>query len=113
MRGLEAEMAAMAHALWLEDPAAVAAAAARVADHAKVRSEQMGVIQSTLGQEFAAFVHHDQTVHEAAVAVGAAAGAGAAPGDLLAGVVAVQGGCVACHTAFRARVSAALASAGG
>lgn len=113
MQGLELEMTSLAHALWLEDPAGVAAAAGRVADHPEVTPEQMAIIQTTLGQEFAAFVHHDHTVHEAALALTAAAGAGAGPWDLMAGVAAVQEGCVGCHTAFRARVSAALAAGGG
>lgn len=108
MQGLETDMAALAHALWLEDAAGVAAAAARVADHPRVTPEQMAIIQGTLGPDFAAFVEHDHAVHGATVDLASAASKGATPAELLAGTVVIQEGCVACHTAFRAKVSEAL-----
>lgn len=113
MQGLDADMAALAHALWLEDPAAVGAAAARVADHPRVTPEQMATIQATLGPDFAAFVEYDHAVHDAAVALASAASEGATPAGLLAGTVVIQEGCVACHSAFRARVSGALTPPAG
>lgn len=113
MQGLDADMAAVARALWLEDPSGVGAAATRVADHPRVTPDQMAAIQATLGPDFSAFVEYDHAVHEAAVALAAAAAEGATPTELLAGVVSIQEGCVNCHTAFRARVSAALVATGG
>lgn len=109
MQGLEADMAALLHALWMEDVPGVAAAAGRIADHPRVPAEQMAAIQAALGAEFGGFAGHDQAVHGAAVALAEAAAGGAPPADLLPGVATVQAGCVACHTSFRARVAAALA----
>lgn len=112
MQGLEADMAAGAHGLWIEDRASVEAAARRIAEHPRVTPEQMSIIQATLGEGFAAFARHDHDVHDAAVAFAEAA-AGAEVADLLAGYVRIQEGCVSCHSAFRTRVSGALASPGG
>lgn len=110
MQGLEADMAAAAHGLWIGDRDAVAAAAGRIADHPHVTPEQMGVIQATLGDEFAAFVAHDQGVHGLAVAFAEAATDSTA--DLASAYTQVQAGCLACHDAFRDRLLPAL-SAGG
>ena len=68
MQGLEADMAAGAHGLWIEDRAIVEAAARRIAEHPRVTPEQMSIIQATLGEGFAAFARHDRDVHDAAVA---------------------------------------------
>jgi hypothetical protein len=106
MQGLERDMATAAHGLWIEDRASVGAGARGVAEHPHVTSEQMAVIQAALGDDFTAFVRHDQEVHGAAVALTEAAAT--ADAGLLAGYVRVQEGCVACHTAFRTRLAAVL-----
>lgn len=110
MRGLDADLAGALGALWVEDAAGVAAAARRVADHPRVPPEEMARIQAALGEEFASFVGFDQAVHGAAVALAERAEGVAPPAELLAGVARIQEGCVGCHTAFRPRVSAALAA---
>lgn len=109
MRGLEADMTGVLGALWIDDASGVAAAARRVADHPRVPPEEMALIQGTLGEAFAAFVGFDQAVHGAAVSLSERAAAGAPAAELLAEVTRIQEGCVGCHTAFRPRVSAALA----
>lgn len=110
MQGLEADMAAAAHGLWIEDALAVAEAARRVADHPKVTPETATAIQATLGAEFGDFAAFDHQVHEAAAYLSEVARDGAvSPDALLSGYQEVQAGCVACHARFRARVSAALA----
>lgn len=113
MQGLSTDMAAVLQGLWVGDREAVARAALRVAEHPRVTPEQMGVIQSLLGNEFSVFVGHDGRVHDAALALSAAAGAGAPLEDLLRGFVQVQEGCIGCHASFQERVSSALAAAGG
>lgn len=108
MRALEEDLAEATHGLWVDDRTVVAAAAGRIAEHPRVTAEQMGVIQQTLGDEFPAFAGMDQRVHDGAVALAGVAGS-ATPVELMAQLVEVQGGCLACHVSFRARVSEALA----
>lgn len=112
MQALEADMAGVAHGIWLEDREAVRAAAERVADHPRVTPEQMATIQATLGAEFATFAGMDGEVHGASVALRDQA-AEASVAELAAGYVRIQQGCVACHAAFRPRVSEALNPPGG
>lgn len=112
MQGLEADMAAGAHGLWIDDREAVRVAASRIADHPHVAPEQMGVIQATLGDEFRDFARLDKVVHDAAVALADAA-AGQSGADLMPGYIRIQEGCLACHAAFRPRVSEALGAPGG
>ncbi|GMV04640.1 MAG: hypothetical protein AMXMBFR53_09200 [Gemmatimonadota bacterium] len=111
MRGLDADMAAVAHGLWTADVPAIAAAARKVADHPKVTPETAAAIQSALGAEFGDFAAYDHQVHDAATRLSEIAQDGEGQLDvLLAGYQGIQEGCVACHTQFRARVSAALGS---
>ena len=114
MGGLEADLAQVAQGLWREDAAAVKAAADRVADHPHVIPEQMAAIRAVLENEFAAFAAMDGRVHDAAVALAAAAADSSSPTmDLFDAYVGLQEGCVACHTKFRSSVSEALQQAGG
>lgn len=115
MQGLERDMADAAHGLWTQDAAAVETAAGGIADHPRVPQEQMAIIQATLGDDFGKFVEFDQAVHGASVALRDLAAQGPPMEDLLAQMVVIQEGCVACHTAYRAKVSEALAAgaAGG
>ena len=112
MAGLERDLAEVASGFWIEDLTMISAAATRVADHARVPPEQMARIQSTLGDEFPAFVQMDGRVHDAAVELAAAAESARSVSELLPGMVEIQEGCVSCHSAFRARVSEALAAPG-
>jgi cytochrome c556 len=112
MQALETDMAGVAHGIWIEDMEAVRAAAARVADHPRVTPEQMATIQATLGADFATFAGMDQAVHGASVALRDAAGQ-APISELTSGYQRIQQGCVACHAAFRPRVSEALNPSGG
>lgn len=91
----------------IEELDTIAAASRRVADHPKVTSEDRTAIQTSIGQEFAAFVAFDQDVHAAAIELVDAATDGATIADLLATYVRIQDGCVGCHDRFRARVTAA------
>ncbi|MEN8145237.1 MAG: hypothetical protein ABFS14_09830 [Gemmatimonadota bacterium] len=111
MQGLESDIAAALHGLWLDDHEAVETAAARIAHHPRVTAEEMVAIQEALGEEFAAFVQQDQNVHRAAVELAEAAAASAPVSELFNGSVLIQEGCVSCHTQFRSRVSEALAAA--
>jgi mono/diheme cytochrome c family protein len=111
MRRLEADLADVAHGIWVEDPGTVRDAAGRIAAHPRVPPEQMATIRSTLGDELAAFAAMDGSVHDASVALAEAAEAGAATAELFAGYQRIQEGCLGCHAAFRARVFEALRGA--
>lgn len=110
MQGLEEDLAELAHGLWIEDPAVVSAAAHRIAEHPRVPPEQMGAIQSALSTEFSAFVAMDQLVHDAAVALAAAADSVRPTPVLFATYMDIQEGCMSCHETFRDRVAKALAA---
>lgn len=112
MRGLEGDLAALAHGLWIEDGEAVRKAAMKIADHPKVLPTQIVVIQGELGSDFPTFVGQDQAVHGAAVALAVAADSMLAVSDLFDGFLRIQQGCLSCHVAFRARVSEALSDKG-
>ena len=100
MVDLGARMDDVSHGLWLDDHAAVAAAAHAIADHPHVAPAEMKRIQGALGPGFGDFVAADKAVHNAAVQLHKAAGTGDSAAVLTA-VAAVQQGCVACHTQFR------------
>lgn len=109
MGALEEDLIDVGHGLWVDDASLVSAAATRIAEHPTVLPAQMVTIQSVLGDEFASFAQMDRQVHDGAVALAAAAEAGEPISDLFEGYVRIQNGCLACHIAFRPRVSEALA----
>ena len=108
MRGLEADLAEVAHGLWVEDHEAVGAAASRIAEHPKVTPGQMGTIQTELAAEFPVFVEQDQSVHDAAVGLAKAADAAATTAELFGIYLRIQQGCMSYHATFRARVTEVL-----
>lgn len=110
MQGLERDLATVAHGIWLDDSKSVAQGAGRVADHPRAMPNQVGIIQSTLGGEFASFVQQDQKVHHDAAALAELAAASVPAAQLFDQYVRVQEGCISCHMQFRARVSEALAA---
>jgi cytochrome c556 len=111
MAGLATDMTGVATGLWAEDISAIAGAAGRIADHPRVPPEQMVAIQAELGEAFSEFVAFDQLVHDQAVELREAALAAQPMADLASTFAQVTGGCVACHTTFRARISSTLAAA--
>jgi hypothetical protein len=113
MRGLETDLADLAHGIWTEDPAVSGAAARRIALHPKVIPEQMAAIQASLMDEFPAFVQQDLGVHDAAVGFAEAARPPVGTAELFAIYLRIQQGCMSCHSAFRARVTEALKGPGG
>ncbi|HSG47472.1 MAG TPA: hypothetical protein VLA43_06670, partial [Longimicrobiales bacterium] len=107
MAGLQRDMAELDRGLWLEDHDVMAAAARAIADHPTVPDNEARSIAGVLGAEMADFKGFDTRVHDLAVRIEALA----AEADM-DGIVQAQGdlhdGCVACHSAFRARLRAAL-----
>ena len=111
MAGLATDMAGTAMGIWSEDAPAVAEWADGIANHPRVPPEQMAAIQAELGQEFGDFVAFDQLVHGRAVELREGALAAQPTPELVSTFAQVAEGCVACHTAFRERISSALANA--
>lgn len=110
MAALEADLIDVGHGLWTDDAALVSEAATRIAEHPTVIPAQMVTIQSVLGDEFSSFAQMDRQVHDGAVALAAAAEARRPIPELFEGYIRIQNGCLACHVAFRPRVSEALAA---
>jgi len=108
MRGLEADLAEVAHGLWTQDPQVVKAAAIRIADHPKVTAEQLLVIKQELGAEIGAFVQFDQVVHNSAIDLATAVDSASSIVDMFEIYHRVETGCISCHSAFQTRVSDAL-----
>lgn len=103
MQQLAADMAAMQHALWLEDFDQVEARAAAIAEHPHMSPEELARIRQELGAELAAFEAADEAVHEASVRMHEAARS-RETGAVLDALAEVQRGCVACHERFRERL---------
>ncbi|NIT86808.1 MAG: cytochrome c [Gemmatimonadetes bacterium] len=107
MAGLQEEMGRVSRGLWLENLDTVAAGADGVANHPRVPPEEFQRISGILGQEMSRFGVMDMEVHDLAVRLADEARAG----DLEA-VLSTDGelrrACVACHTAYRARLREAI-----
>jgi len=101
---LAQDAAQLNDAIWIEDYDTVAAAADNIAGHPNVSPEQRIEFQDALGPEFADFVKSDQRVHNLALQL-AEAGRGQDMDQVLSGYAELQRECVACHTAFRDRLT--------
>jgi hypothetical protein len=109
MRELERDMAAVAAALWNEQPDGVVAPARRVADHPSVTVEYRTAIQEELGDDFVNFVRWDGQVHDEAARLAERAEEGASIAELLELHYDVARRCIGCHTDYRARLQPVLA----
>jgi hypothetical protein len=103
MQQLSADLAGFSHALWLEDGAAMTARAGAIADHAHMTPDEVQRIRAELGPELDDFEAADDAVHQSAIRLRAAAGAGHME-EVLQALHQVQRGCVSCHTRFRERL---------
>jgi cytochrome c556 len=112
MRGLETDLAAVAHGIWIGDHEVVRTAATRIAEHPRVIPEQVAVLQAALGDEFPAFVQQDKAVHYGALDLVGAVDASRTTSELFGIFASVQQGCMSCHSGFQARVAEALTGAG-
>ena len=106
MRGLEADMARLAHGVWVADFDAVAEAAQAVADHPQVGPDQRTRILTVLGEDGAGFRQADMRVHNLAIELGERARTRDTPA-ILESLARLQTACVSCHTAYRERLQAA------
>jgi hypothetical protein len=107
MTSLGQDMSRVGDGLWREDFTMVEKAAVDIADHPRITPNEVAAIRAALESGFQQFVAIDKVVHQTASQL-----ARAAAQKNLARVLELQGrlqqACVACHTAYRADVRAAL-----
>lgn len=106
MRDMGAELGRLAQALSADDLDRAAEAARAIAEHPRPPLAERMRILGRLGNDAAAFRAGDHEVHEAALAVRAAADA-ADRDALRSGFHRLMNGCLDCHTRFRARLRTA------
>jgi len=111
MQGLRDDLFEIADGLLVDDFDKVADGAAGIAGHAQIPPEQIQLVAGELGAEMSTFKQFDNLVHDLSLAIAAAA----EERDRDRAIENFQrmlDGCMACHAAYRERVSAALAGAG-
>ena len=102
MQNLGTHMQMATAAISREDWAAVARIAPQIAQHPEPPGAEKARIVSFMGADMGRFKGHDNQSHEAALAMGTAAGKGDGEG-VIASFAKVQGACLACHKEFRQR----------
>jgi cytochrome c556 len=103
MAGIAADMDSVHGGLWAEDLVQVERAATSIAGHPHVSADERSRIQQILGADFGDFVAGDKRVHNAAVALAAAAAANDMA-NVLSPLGELESGCVGCHSTFRDRL---------
>jgi hypothetical protein len=107
MQGLRNDTVVIMDAMLVDDFAAVAEAAGRIADHPRIPPEQVSLVAAELGTEMAAFKQFDTLVHDLSVSLRE----GAEEGDRVRVQRTFQdmiAGCLGCHSAYRQRVMSVL-----
>ena len=107
MQGLRNDTVVIMDAMLVDDFAAVAEAAGRIADHPRIPPEQVFLVAAELGTEMAAFKQFDTLVHDLSVSLRE----GAEEGDRVRVQRTFQdmiAGCLGCHSAYRQRVMSVL-----
>jgi hypothetical protein len=109
MQDLQTDTQKVTAGLLVDDLAAVAAAAASIADHPRIPPEQVTLVAAELGTEMPAFKQFDMQVHELSLSIASAA----RDGDRARAITdfhRMLNGCLDCHAAYRTRVSEALSA---
>ncbi|HNP36848.1 MAG TPA: hypothetical protein PKK10_13430 [Woeseiaceae bacterium] len=110
MQALRDDLVQVLDGLLLDDPARIAIAAQRIADHPEVSVNDRQRVTAELQEEMAQFAGFDHQVHSLAVSIEAAARA-----EDLALVRAetrqLIDGCLACHSMYKNRIADVLSEA--
>ena len=109
MQGLRDDAVEISDGLLIDDFKMVANGAARIANHARIPPHQVQLVAAELGSEMAAFKQFDMSVHDLAESIASAA----ANNDRERAISDYQqmlNNCLACHAAYKTRVSAVLGS---
>lgn len=107
MQDLQSDSALVVEGLLIDDFDSVADAAARIADHPRIPPEQVALVAAELGAQMPTFKQLDTLVHDTALSISAAAQDGDSA-SIAANYKSMLDGCLACHAAFRQRVSEVL-----
>lgn len=110
MQGLRNNTVSILDALLIDDFDAVAVAANEIAHHPGIPPAQVQLVAKELGAEMPAFKQFDQQVHDLSLSILAAA----KQQDRARAVADYQhmlNGCLACHAAYKERVSKVLSAA--
>jgi cytochrome c556 len=102
MQNLGAHMQAVTAGIAREDWVAVARIAPEIARHPEPPGAEKGRIVTFMGADMGRFKGYDNQSHEAALAMGVAAGKGDGEG-VITTFAKVQGACLSCHKEFRQR----------
>ncbi|MBT8090500.1 MAG: hypothetical protein KJO01_09865 [Gammaproteobacteria bacterium] len=109
MQDLRNNTVSMLDALLIDDFAAVAVAANGIAHHPSIPAAQVQLVAKELGPEMLAFKQFDQQVHDLSLSIMAAA----KEQDRARAIADYQhmlNGCLACHAAYKERVSKVLSA---
>jgi len=107
MQGLRVDLVEVTDGLLTGDFDQVVQAAARISQHPPISDAQAQLIASELGAEMAGFEQFDKIVHELSLSMTAAAKQRNRE-RTIADYQQMVNGCLACHTAYQSRVTAAL-----
>lgn len=107
MQDLQSDSALVVEGLLIDDFVSVADAAARIVNHPRIPPEQVALVAAELGAQMPTFKQLDTLVHNTALSIGAAAQEGDS-NSIAANFKSMLDGCLACHAAFRQRVSEVL-----
>jgi len=103
MRELADTMAGVMGGLWMENWPVLADQARAIAEHSPVAPKDLARVKTILGGDMAAFVAQDKLVHDTAMQLSKIAQGGNVDAIMMQ-IVALQRGCVGCHTKFRKRI---------
>lgn len=111
MQGLRDDTVSILDALLIDDFGAAAVGANGIANHPRIPGDQVQVVARELGAEMPAFKQFDQQVHDLSLSILAAA----KEEDRERAIADYQHmikGCLACHAAYKERVSKVLSTTG-
>ena len=111
MQGLRDDTVSMLDGLLTDDLDAVAVAANGIAQHPSIPGTQVQLVARELGAEMPAFKQFDQQVHDLSLSILAAAKEGNRE-RAIADYQHMISGCLACHAAYKKRVSKVLSTTG-
>ena len=112
MQGLRNNLVDISDGLLTDDFEKVAHGADAIADHPRISPWQVKLVAEELGSEMATFRQLDTIVHDLSLEIRAAATTHNRD-DAVSGYQQLLEGCLACHSAYKERVAAALSRTPG
>jgi len=109
MQELRSNLVDISDGLLTDDFEQVARGASAIARHPKIPAVQVQLVAAELGAEMPAFKQFDKLVHDVSIEIDAAAKL-ADRDAVISGYQQLIEGCLACHSAYKERVAAALAA---